>query len=140
VTERQYWLIKTEPYVFSWDQFVRDGRAVWDGVRNYRARANLRAMKSGDQALFYHSNEGKEIVGIAEVTREHYPDPTAQGADWSAVDFVPVKPLTRPVTLKEVKADPQFAEMPLVRLARLSVQPCSTEHFLRVLELSKPRL
>lgn len=134
---RQYWLIKTEPDVFSWDQFVRDGRAVWDGVRNFRARNNLRAMKVGDWALFYHSNVGKEIVGIAEVVREHYPDPTAKGADWSAVDFVPVEPLARPVTLQEIKADPELADMPLVRQPRLSVQPCSETYFRRIVAKSK---
>lgn len=136
---RQYWLIKTEPYVFSWEQFVRDGRAVWDGVRNFVARNNLRAMKRGDLALFYHSNEGKEVVGIAEVSREHYPDPTAKGADWSVVDFVPVEALPRPVTLREIKADPELADMPLVRQPRLSVQPCTAEQFRRVVALSKKR-
>ena len=136
---RQYWLIKTEPYVYSWDQFVQEGRAMWDGVRNFRARNNLRAMKVGDRALFYHSNVGKEVVGIAEVVREHYPDPTAQGGDWSVVDYVPVEPLARPVTLKEIKADPELADMPLVRLPRLSVQPCTAAHFRRIVNRSKSR-
>lgn len=112
---------------------------MWDGVRNFRARNNLRAMKVGDRALFYHSNVGKEVVGIAEVVREHYPDPTAKGGDWSVVDFVPVEPLARPVTLKEIKADPEFADMPLVRLPRLSVQPCTAEHFRRIVSRSKSR-
>ncbi len=134
---RQYWLIKTEPYAFSWEQFVHDGRAVWDGVRNFGARNNLRAMKKGDRALFYHSNVGKEVVGIAEVVREHYPDPTASGADWSVVDFVPVEALRRPVTLREIKQDPALADMPLVKQARLSVQPCTAEQFRHVVSLSK---
>jgi predicted RNA-binding protein with PUA-like domain len=136
---RQYWLIKTEPYKFSWEQFVRDGRAVWDGVRNFVARNNLRAMRQGDRALFYHSNEGKEVVGVAEVSREYYPDPTATSGDWSVVDFVPVEPLKRPVALAEIKADPALAEMPLVRQPRLSVQPCTPEQFRHVLALSKKR-
>lgn len=134
---RQYWLIKSEPDAFSWDQFVRDGRAVWDGVRNYVARNNLRAMKKGDRALFYHSNVGKEVVGIAEVVREYYPDPTAKGADWSVVDFVHVEALRRPVTLREIKQDPALADMPLVKQPRLSVQPCTAEQFRHVVNLSK---
>ncbi len=137
---RQYWLMKSEPFTYPWEKLVRDGRGTWDGVRNFTARNNLRAMKKGDLALFYHSNEGKEVVGVMEVVREHYQDPTAHGADWSVVDVVPVKALARPVTLKEIKPDPDFADMPLVTRARLSVQPCSAEHFRKVLSLGKTKL
>jgi predicted RNA-binding protein with PUA-like domain len=137
---KSYWLVKTEPYVFSWDKFVADGKAVWDGVRNFTARNNLRAMKVGDVALFYHSNEGKEVVGLARVEREAYPDPTAKGADWSAVDFVPIKPLGVPVTLKAVKEEPSLAEMALVRRSRLSVQPVLPEEFAKILAMGKTKL
>lgn len=137
---RNYWLVKSEPYVFSWQKFVEDGRAVWDGVRNMRARNNLRAMKKGDYAFFYHSNEGKEVVGVAKVVREHYPDPTAKVGDFSAVDFEPVAPLEVPVTLKAVKADPSLAEMALVRLSRLSVQPVTRVEFEKILKMGKTKL
>jgi predicted RNA-binding protein with PUA-like domain len=137
---RQYWLMKSEPYAYSWQQLQRDGRGTWDGVRNFSARNNLRAMKKGDLALFYHSNEGKEVVGVAEIVREHYPDPTANEGDWSVVDVAPVKALTRPVTLKEIKENDAFADMALVTRARLSVQPVSAEHFKKVLALGKTSL
>lgn len=137
---RRYWLMKSEPSAYSWDQLVREGRGTWDGVRNFSARNNLRAMKKGDLALFYHSNEGKEVVGVAEIVREHYPDPTANGGDWSVVDVVPKAPLKRPVTLKEIKESPDFSDMALVTRARLSVQPVSAEHFQRVLALGKTKL
>lgn len=137
---RSYWLIKSEPFVYSWEKFVQEGRSTWDGVRNYAARNNLRAMKTGDYALFYHSNEGKEVVGIAEVAKEHYPDPTAKEGDWSVVDFVPVKPLTLSVTLKQVKGEPSLTEMALVKSSRLSVQPVLVEEFKKILSLGKTKL
>lgn len=137
---RNYWLIKSEPSVYSWQKFVEEGRSMWDGVRNYAARNHLRAMKVGDYALFYHSNEGKEVVGVAEVAREFYPDPTAESGDWSVVDFVPVQELTAPVSLQAVKAEPSLAEMILVRSSRLSVQPVLREEFQKVLSMGKTRL
>lgn len=137
---KSFWLMKSEPDVFSWEKLVGDGRAMWDGVRNYTARNNLRAMKVGDLAFFYHSNIGKEIVGIARIVREHYPDPTANGADWSVVDVEPVKPLVRAVTLAEAKAEPRLAKMALVGRARLSVQPVTREEFEIVLELAKTKV
>ena len=118
-----YWLIKSEPFKYSWDQFVKDGVTFWDGVRNYAARNNLKAMKKGDLAFFYHSNEGMEIVGIAKVAKESYPDPTTEEIAWVAVDFKPHKKLKKPVTLTMVKAENSLAQMALIRLGRLSVQP-----------------
>jgi predicted RNA-binding protein with PUA-like domain len=115
-----YWLVKSEPSTFSWDQLVKDGKAVWDGVRNFTARNNLRAMKKGDVVLFYHSNEGKNVVGIARVTREAYPDPTTK-EDWSAVDLEPVKPMVTPVSLEEMRGMKPLASMQLLKLSRLSV-------------------
>ncbi|MEY3577411.1 MAG: hypothetical protein RL394_994 [Bacteroidota bacterium] len=118
-----YWLIKSEPFKYSWDQFVQDRVTFWDGVRNYGARNNLRSMKKGDLALFYHSNEGLEIVGIAKVVKESYQDPTTTEEAWVVVDFKPHKKLKKPVTLAAVKATPALANMALIRLGRLSVQP-----------------
>lgn len=130
-----YWLIKSEPYEFSWDQLKQDKKTDWSGVRNYGARNNLRAMKKGDLAFFYHSNVGQEIVGIAKVLREHYPDPTATEGDWSAVEFGPHKQLKQPVTLAMLKRDPFFKDMDLVRLGRLSVGKVSPEQFTRICEM-----
>lgn len=130
-----YWLIKSEPYKYSWDQFMKDGSTYWDGVRNYAARLNLRAMRKGDEAFFYHSNEGKEVVGIAMVIGEAYQDPTTT-EDWSVVDFAPVRPLDQPVSLALIKADPALQDMALLRLSRLSVQPVTPEEWSRILELS----
>jgi predicted RNA-binding protein with PUA-like domain len=133
----QFWLIKSEPFVFSFDQLVADGVSVWDGVRNYAARNNLRAMKIGDQALFYHSNEGLCVVGIAQVSNEFYPDPTATEGDWSVVEFIPVRAMKRPVTLKEIKADPYLKDMQLLRLSRLSVSVVTPDEFAYILKLSE---
>ena len=116
-----YWLIKSEPYEFSWQQLQMDKKTHWTGVRNYAARNNLRDMKKGDLAFFYHSNVGQEIVGIAKVTKEHFPDPTADVPAWVAVEFAPVKELKQPVGLTTLKQDPFFKDMDLVRLGRLSV-------------------
>jgi predicted RNA-binding protein with PUA-like domain len=117
-----YWLIKSEPFKYSWDQFVKDKQTFWDGVRNYAARNNLKAMKKGDEVLFYHSNEGVEIVGIAKVAREFYQDPTTDDPNWVVVDFKPVRKLKKAVPLDVVKKDKRLANMDLVRLGRLSVQ------------------
>jgi len=136
----QYFLAKSEPGVYSWDRFVKEGKAVWDGVRNFEARSNLRAMKKGDLVLFYHSGEGKEIVGVAKVSREAYPDETADEGDWVSVDLAPVKPLAAKVTLAAVKADPDLAEMALVKRSRLSVSRVTPGEFTRVLKLGKTKL
>ena len=130
-----YWLIKSEPFKYSWDQFVKDGKTFWDGVRNYAARNNLTAMKKGDQVFFYHSNEGLEIVGIAEVLKEAYQDPTTDDPNWVVVDFKPVKKLPKPVTLAELKADPSFAEMDLIRLSRLSVGAVKAAEWKKILKM-----
>jgi len=135
-----HWLAKSEPYKYSFDALVRDKRTVWDGVRNFEARNNLRAMKKGDLVLFYHSNEGKEIVGIARVVREAYPDPTALGEDWSVVDVAPVKRLRTPVGLATIKADARLSKMALVRRSRLSVVPVTPAEFDRILELGETKL
>ena len=135
-----YFLVKSEPSVYSWDKFKTEKKAVWDGVRNFEARNNLRAMKKGDLVFFYHSNEGKEIVGIATVSKEAYADPTATEGDWSAVEITPKKALTAPVTLATVKADKKLADFALVRKSRISVIPVTEAEFTRVLELGKTKL
>ena len=132
----QYWLVKQEPTAYSWDQFVADGKTDWTGVRNFQARNNLRSMKSGDQVLFYHSVNGKAVVGIAVVSREAFPDPTAPSGDWSAVEIKPVRPLSPPVTLGQIKSDPALAQIPLLRQARLSVMSLSKTEFEGVLGLA----
>lgn len=124
-----YHLVKSEPFKYSWDQFVKDGHAVWDGVRNHQARNNLQAMKKGDKVLYYHSNEGKEIVGIAKVTKTAYQDPTTDNPAWVVVDLEPVKPFKRAVTLAEMKGIPQLKDMGLLRQSRLSVCPISKEEY-----------
>ena len=126
---KNYWLVKQEPEAYSWDDFVRDGKTKWTGVRNFLARKHLRAMRKGDAVLFYHSVSDKAVVGIAEVTREAFPDPTATEGDWSAVELTPVKPLKRPVTLQDIKAEPKLREIALLRCARLSVQPLGKTDF-----------
>ncbi|ANE49594.1 EVE domain-containing protein [Flavisolibacter tropicus] len=131
-----YWLIKSEPFKYSWDQFVNDGKTFWDGVRNYAARNNLRDMRKGDKLLFYHSNEGLEIVGIAEVAKEHYQDPTTDETAWLVVDVKPVKKLKQPVSLKQIKAEPRLQDMALLRLSRLSVSPVKEEEWKVVMELA----
>lgn len=127
-----YWLIKSEPFKYSWDQFLKDKKTFWDGVRNYAARNNLKAMKKGDMALFYHSNEGLCIVGIAKVVKEAYQDPTTQEEAWVAVDFAPYKTLKTPVTLNQIKEDKQLKDMQLVKLQRLSVSVVKPEEFDRI--------
>lgn len=135
-----HWLIKSEPFKYSWEQLVRDGRTLWDGVRNFEARNNLRAMRHGDLAFFYHSNEGKEIVGVARVVREAYPDPTAKEDDWSVVDVEPVVALAEPVSLATVKQTAELAEMELVRRMRLSVTKVTKAEFAAILKLGRTRL
>ena len=135
--QKQYWLVKSEPFKYSWDKFVEDGETFWDGVRNYQARNNLRAMKKGDQVFFYHSNEGLEIVGIAKVSKEAYQDPTTEDERWSVVDLKPVKKLKRAISLEEIKKDERLQEIALVRQSRLSVMPIRPEEFDAILELSK---
>jgi predicted RNA-binding protein with PUA-like domain len=124
-----HWLVKQEPTAYSWDDFVCDGGTAWTGVRNFQARNNLKAMSKGDRVLFYHSGEGKEVVGIATVAREAYPDPTADEDGWVCVDLKPVKPLKQPVTLAQIKADPALAAVPLIRHTRLSVMPLTAGEF-----------
>jgi len=131
-----YWLIKSEPVKYSWEKFNQDGRTMWDGVRNFAARNNLRAMKEGDLAFFYHSNEGKEIVGIAKVVRESYQDPTIDDPNWLVVDFAPVEKLKKPVTLEQIKVDPALKGIELVRLGRLSVSAVKREEFDHIVALS----
>ena len=134
-----YWLIKSEPFKYSWDQFVADGSTFWDGVRNYGARNNLRSMKKGDLAFFYHSNEGLEIVGIAKVVKESYQDPTTDEAAWLVVDFKPHKKLKNTVTLAEIKATPSLSNMALIRLGRLSVQPVLEEEWEIIMAMSEKK-
>lgn len=131
-----YWLVKSEPFKYSWEQFERDGYTYWDGVRNYAARNNLKNMKRGDPVLFYHSNEGLAIVGIAEVVKEAYQDPTTAENAWVVVDLKPLKKFSQPVTMKQVKADKRLATMDLLRLSRLSVQQVKPEEWQVILELA----
>ena len=130
-----YWLVKSEPDAFSWDEQVKNGVEPWTGVRNHLAKKNLATMKQGDRAFFYHSNVGKEIVGIVEVAREAYPDPTAESGNWVCVDMKAVKPLKTPVTLAAIKADPRFYELALLKCSRLSVGPVSVEHWKMLCEM-----
>lgn len=132
---RSYWLVKSEPAKYPWAQLVRDGRTVWDGVRNALARQHLAAMRRGDLVLYYHSNEGKEIVGIARVVRASHPDSTADDPKWLAVDLEPVRSLVEPVGLAAIKSDARFEDLALVRQSRLSVLPVSRAHFDHILKL-----
>jgi predicted RNA-binding protein with PUA-like domain len=136
---RAHWLVKSEPSTYSWSRLVEEGRTVWDGVRNFEARNNLRAMKKGDLAFFYHSNEGKAVVGVARVAREAYQDPTTD-EDWSVVDLEPVKPLARPVTLEEMKKTKALSNMVVVKKSRLSVSPVTKDEFETVLAASKTKV
>ncbi|MGX5819141.1 EVE domain-containing protein [Chitinophaga lutea] len=132
----QYWLVKSEPFKYSWDQFEKDGKTFWDGVRNYAARNNLKAMKKGDKVLWYHSNEGLEIVGIAKVVKEHYQDPTTPDPAWVAVDLAPLKKLKKPVTLAQMKAEKSLATMDLIRLGRLSVGTVKPEEWEKIMDMA----
>jgi len=135
-----YWLVKSEPDVYSYDQLVADGSTRWDGVRNYQARNNLRAMQQGDICLYYHSNIGLSVVGIARVSKEHFPDPTAEKGDWSAVELEALKPFVRAVPLSEIKANPDLQELLLVRNGRLSVMPVTSAEFSTLLALGETEL
>jgi predicted RNA-binding protein with PUA-like domain len=135
-----YWLIKSEPFKYSWEQFCIDKKTFWDGVRNYGARNNLRSMEKGDLAFFYHSNEGMEIVGIAEVVKTAYQDPTTEEKAWLAVDFKPKKKLKKSVTLHQIKQIDELANMQLVKLQRLSVSAVTEQEFYYILDLSETTL
>ncbi|WP_166332287.1 EVE domain-containing protein [Sphingobacterium chungjuense] len=130
-----YFLVKSEPFKYSWDQFNKDGQTFWDGVRNYQARNNMKAMKKGDLVLFYHSNEGKEVVGMAKVVKEFYQDPTTDDEKWVVVDLAPVQSFERPVTLEAIKADKMLEDVALVRQGRLSVMPLKQAEFDRIVEM-----
>ena len=134
-----YWMVKQEPEAYSWADFAKDGRTAWTGVRNFQARNNLRAMKRGDKVLFYHSVSDKQVVGMARAEKEAYPDPTAKEGDWSCVDLVPEKPLKKPVTLEEIKADKSLADLPLLKQSRLSVMPLTAQQFKRLCELGETK-
>src|SRR5215203_6632908 len=131
-----YWLVKSEPSAYSWDQLEKDKQTDWTGIRNYSARLHLRAMKKGDEVFFYHSNEGLEIVGIAKVVREAYQDPTTDDEAWVVVDLKPVKKLKAPVSLQQIKGEKRLKDMALLRLSRLSVQPVTEEEWKVVMEMS----
>lgn len=133
----QHWLVKQEPADYSWAAFVKDGRTAWTGVRNFQARNSLRAMKKGDGVLYYHSGTEKQVVGLARVAREAYPDPTASEGNWACVDLVPVKAFKQPVALKAIKSDPKLKDLPLLRQTRLSVAPVAPGHFERLMELGQ---
>ena len=132
-----HWLIKSEPFKYSWDQFVADKQTFWDGVRNYAARNNLRAMRKGDEVFFYHSNEGLEIVGICKVVKEAYQDPTTDDPNWVVVNLKPLKKLKRPVSLSTIKADKRLEGIELVRLSRLSVSAVTDDEWNIILELGE---
>ena len=135
-----HWLVKQEPEKYPWSQFVKDQGTYWDGVRNYQARNNLRAMKKGDHVFFYHSVSEKAIVGVAKVTREAYPDPTAKEGDWSVVDLKPVKAMVEPVTLEQIKAEAKLSEIALIKQSRLSVMPLGSPEFRRILQLGQTKI
>ncbi len=134
-----HWLVKSEPSVYSFDQLIKDKSTVWSGVRNYAARLHLRGMKKGDEVFYYHSNEGTDIVGIANVSKEAYPDPTTDDDRWVAVDISPVRRLKNPVSLETIKADKRLADMALVRIGRLSVQPVTDKEWKIVLEMAREK-
>jgi predicted RNA-binding protein with PUA-like domain len=131
-----YWLVKSEPFKYGWERFEKDGKTFWDGVRNYAARNNLKAMKKDDEVLFYHSNEGLEIVGIAKVVKEYYQDPTTKEEAWVVVDLKPVKKLKKPVSLNQIKEEKRLAGMDLLRLGRLSVQSVKDNEWKVIMEIA----
>lgn len=132
-----YWLVKSEPDAYSWERFVKEGKTMWEGVRNYQARNNLKEMKKGDLVLFYHSVSAKEVMGIAKVVKEHYPDPTADDDRWVVVDLVPVDTLSKPVRLEQIKKDDRLENIALVKQSRLSVMPLKKDEFDIILQLSE---
>jgi predicted RNA-binding protein with PUA-like domain len=137
---RNYWLVKQEPEAYSWSSFAKDKGTAWTGVRNFQARNNLRQMKKGDLVFYYHSVSDKQVVGVAKVAKEAYPDPTAEGEDWSSVDLTPLKPLAQPVSLDAIKADETLKDMAIVRQSRLSVMPLSEKEATALLALGKTRI
>ena len=132
----KYWLVKSEPYKYSWQMMVKDKTTYWDGVRNYQARNNLKSMKKGDKVLFYHSNEGKEIVGLTKVVKEFYQDPTTDDDKWVVVDLKAVKTLKRAISLKEIKSDNKLKDIALIKQSRLSVMEIKKEHFEYIIDKS----
>ncbi|MFM6949059.1 MAG: EVE domain-containing protein [Aquirufa sp.] len=132
-----YWLVKSEPFKYSWDDFVKEGKSVWDGVRNYQARNNMKAMKKGDWVFFYHSNEGMEVVGLAEVSKEFYQDPTTEDDRWVVVELIPLKKFNTTVTLKQMKADDRLSNLALIKQSRLSVTPVNKPEFDIILSLTE---
>jgi predicted RNA-binding protein with PUA-like domain len=134
-----YWLVKSEPSVYSWDQFVKDGKTSWTGVRNYAARLHLNAMKKNDEVFYYHSNEGLDIVGIAKVIKEAYPDNTTDDPRWVTVDLKPVRKLKKPVSMNDIKKEKKLQEMALIRISRLSVQPVSEEEWNIIMKMAGER-
>jgi predicted RNA-binding protein with PUA-like domain len=132
-----YWLVKSEPFKYSWDDFVREGKSVWDGVRNYQARNNMKAMKKGDWVFFYHSNEGVEVVGLAEISKEFYQDPTTEDDRWVVVELKPIKKLAKTVTLKSMKSDERLSNLALIKQSRLSVTPVLKAEFDIILSLAE---
>ena len=133
----KHWLVKSEPYKYSWQDLLKDKWTYWDGVRNYQARNNLKEMKTGDLVLYYHSNEGKEIVGVTEIIKEYYQDPTTDDERWVVVDLKPVKTLNNPVTLKQIKDEPRLEDIALIKQSRLSVMPIKKKEYDIILSLSK---
>jgi predicted RNA-binding protein with PUA-like domain len=132
-----YWLVKSEPFKYSWDDFVKEGKSVWDGVRNYQARNNMMAMKKSDWVFFYHSNEGMEVIGLAEVNKEHFPDPTTEDPRWVVVELIPIKKFAKTVTLKAMKADDRLSGLALIKQSRLSVTPVAKAEFDIILSLAE---
>jgi predicted RNA-binding protein with PUA-like domain len=132
-----YWLVKSEPFKYSWDDFVKEGKSVWDGVRNYQARNNLKAMQKGDWVFFYHSNEGMEVIGLAEISKEFYQDPTTEDTRWVVVELTPIKKLAKSVTLKMMKADDRLSNLALIKQSRLSVTPVLKAEFDIILSLAE---
>ena len=137
--KKSYWLVKSEPFKYPWEQFVRDGETYWDGVRNYQARNNLKSMRKGDEVLFYHSNEGLAVVGVARVVKEAYQDPTTDDERWVVVNLKPVKALKHPVTLEQIKKDERLRNMALVRQSRLSVMPVTEDEFHTIVDRGSGR-
>ncbi len=135
-----YWILKTEPFKYSWDDLEKDGSTFWDGVRNYQARNNMQAMQKGDIAFIYHSNKGLEIIGVAMIIKEAYQDPTTQDERWVAVDIAPMKKLNEPVTLSALKSNPKLANLAMIRQGRLSVSPVDSKEWNEILKMSKTQL
>ncbi len=136
----QYWILKTEPFKYSWEDLNKDGKTFWDGVRNYQARNNMQDMKKGDLAYIYHSNKGLEIVGIAMIIKEAYQDPTTDDDRWVAVDIAPVQPMTEPVSLKALKSNPKLEDLAMIKQGRLSVSPVTTKEWNEILKMGKTKL